>query len=133
MAASPKEPAYQKYAWVLLILGGLLGLIIFLPPPPDVTVNAGPYDFIYADLLRGWVILQLVVGLTLFRKGNKWGWYLVLISWLITFVAGIIGSLGLSQSTGGIVATLFYFWGPALLALLLPYRMFFPKIKMETS
>ena len=127
MVASQRERAFRKYAWVLLILGGLLGLIIFLPPPPGVTVTVGPYDLIFANLLRGWVILQLLIGPTLFRKGNKWGWYLIMIAWLVTFTAGIIGSIGLPQSPAGVLSTLFYFWGPAMLALLLPYRKFFPK------
>ncbi len=70
----------------------------------------------------------------MFRKGNKWGWYLILIAWLTTLVAGIYGSIITSQSTAvGTFTILFYFWGPAFLALLLTYRKFFPKKPIAAS
>ncbi len=130
MAVAQRERAYQKYAWVLLIPGGLPGLILFLGPllgllgpPPGYT--PGPLDFVFAPLIWVMGIVQLFVGPTAFRKGTKWGWYLILLAWLVALANGIYDSIVASPSTG--VGTFFVFGGPALLALLLAYRKFFPK------
>ncbi len=110
-----------------------MGLLVFLPPGPGVTVTAGPYDYIFAALFDGWVIVQLVVGPTLFRQGKKWGWYVILIAWLITLVASILGSIKPESTVAGTFDILLFFYGPATLALLLTYRKFFPKKLMAAS
>ncbi len=93
--------------------------------------TAGPLDFIFAPSIGIMGIAQLVIGPTAFRKGVKWGWYLILLAWLIVLINGIYDAIVASPSTG--VGTFFVFGGPELLALVLTYREFFPKTEMETS
>ena len=73
----------------------------------------------------GLAVFGMVVSLTGYRKGEKWAWY---ISWSMPI--GILAAqLNVYALTGSIMVIYLAaaFTIVSLLALLLPYRQFFPK------
>ena len=119
MAAPGAEKAYQKNAWIIIFVFGLLSAISspigFLgmppnPPSPEgttgLTLNQiavripGIMDFI-GSVARQLGNYMLAVGVLImgiaavpYRKGEKWAWYL---SWIIP----VLIVIQLANSNGG--------------------------------
>jgi len=73
----------------------------------------------------GLAVFGMVVSLTSFRRGEKWAWY---VSWSMPI--GILAAqLNVYQLTGSVFVIILAvaFVLVSLLALFLPYRLFFPK------
>lgn len=156
MAAPRKERAYEKYAWILLFVSGLLALIvsvfIIVVPAPIGTAGVRNLTGITweqivsqspaAAKLTAYFIAQfgiaqaglgvLTMGISAlgYRRGERWAWYVL---WFVPIVG--FGIAVKNLAVGGA------FWLPpapggegspllltiTLLGLLLPYRKFFPK------
>src|SRR5260370_38915545 len=79
----------------------------------------------------GLAVFGMVVSLTSFRKGEKWAWY---VSWSMPI--GILAAqLNVDQLTGSVFVIILAiaFVLVSLLALFLPYRLFFPNRAANVS
>jgi hypothetical protein len=145
---SAGEKAYEKHAWIIIFVFGLLaviaapiGLLGIPPNPPSpegltgltlnemATRNPGVLGYIggISRQLGNFMLVMgvLTIGLAAvpYRKGEKWAWY---ISWIFPVLLGI--QLANSFATGGFLWQLdFAFLFVILAALFMPYRKFFPK------
>jgi hypothetical protein len=73
----------------------------------------------------GLAVFGMIVSLTSFRRGEKWAWY---VSWSMPI--GILAAqlnVYLLTGSGLVIILAIVFALVSLLALLLPYRQFFPK------
>ena len=110
MAAPRKEKAYEKYAWIIFLVLGILLLVYSL-----VNLLAG--NNLAAEPQLGFSVLIIAISFNSYRRGEKWAWY---ASWILVVEL----SLFIADAR---------FWGDALvlvivlLGLFLPYRKFFPK------
>jgi len=141
-----QERAYQKYAWVIIFVLGLLtavsapiGLLGMPPNPPSPEGTTGlTLDQIATRIpgIRAYVgsiatqlgnfmlvmgVLIMAIAAAPYRRGERWAWY---VSWiLIIFIA-----IQLVNSNFGYLWQLdFVFLFVILAGLLLPFRKFFPK------
>ena len=145
------ENAYEKHAWIIFFVFGLLAAIAsrgqllgMSPNPPSSEVTTGLtldqiaartpgiLDYIGSiDRQLGNFMLAtgvLVMGIAAFpyRRGEKWAWY---TCWIIPIlvIIQIVNSF-LSTPGGGLGWQLdFAFIFVALAGLFMPYRKFFPK------
>jgi len=142
---------YEKYAWVILLVLGLLWFVVglysvFLPEgvfETDVqSVTNMPWSELKASspvaadfviftygllglLKLSWSFFVLAITLTGYRRGEKWAWYTM---WSVPVLL-ISNALFSAIFTGDVSQTLQFI--PitiiTLLGLLLPYRKFFPR------
>jgi len=142
---------YEKYAWVILLVLGLLWFVVglysvFLPEgvfETDVqSVTNMPWSELKASsplatdfviftygllglLKLSWSFFVLAITLTGYRRGEKWAWYTM---WSVPILL-ISNALFSAIFTGDVSQTLQFI--PitiiTLLGLLLPYRKFFPR------
>jgi hypothetical protein len=142
---------YEKYAWVILLVLGLLWFVVglysvFLPEgvfETDVqSVTNIPWSELKASsplatdfviftygllglLKLSWSFFVLAITLTGYRRGEKWAWYTM---WSVpallvsNAVFSAIFTGDVSQTLQFIPITII-----TLLGLLLPYRKFFPR------
>lgn len=148
MQPTTVEKGYQKYAWVLLFILGLVGILFGLLQLAGVQVDAAgftnqvgqsPSSFASSSpkawsalvtstqyggtWLLGFGIFGTAISYTAYRRGEKWAWYVELF-----LPVSLVIALALNYTTAGT------FW-PLFVALLvidlaglfLPYRKFFPK------
>jgi hypothetical protein len=146
--------AYQKYAWVLLLVPSLF-LIVFATQgvifgygnmAPDNLVSAGvsastPHATVvllnYISRNSAWSTVSLMafvvfVASTSYRRGNRWAWYGILWVFLTASVAGILEGIDEGQSLYAFFSSFspivaLGYDTPVVLGLLLPYRIFFPN------
>ena len=120
MAAPRVEKAYEKYAWIILFLAGILG-------SPGAYFNLVPGgDYVAGFLFLGFAVPTVLISATSYRKGKKWAWYLL---WYVPVIY-VIG-LGIGQYASGQIPLWSTFLSPIpVLGLLLPYRKFFPKAQV---
>lgn len=145
------EKFYEKYAWVVFLIIGVLILIAAIPhtlgintDPALVQAISGQtideikisnpmlfdlYDFYFrggglSDL--GLAFFLIVITLTAYRKGEKWAWYAF---WFVPvyFVTWIAISFSIPESIPSLLLPLIILTGLSLAGLLLPYRKFFSK------
>ncbi len=137
MTAPRAEKAYEKYAWiiffvvgVLTTIGGVLILVQFalLPQPelearlPGIKIFVGKFGREIAILQLGWGILITAIARVSYRHGERWAWY-VLWTVPLIYLAAIANNASVGQfDRFAIPPTIL-----ALLGLLLPYRKFFPR------
>ena len=142
---------YEKYAWVILLVLGLLWLVVglysvFLPEgvfETDVqSVTNMPWselkasnpvaaDFViftyglFGLLKLSWSFFVLAITLTGYRKGEKWAWYTM---WSVPILL-VSNALFSAIFTGDVSQTLQFIpiTTITLLGLLLPCRKFFPR------
>ena len=145
------ERAYERYAWLVFFIVGLV-LLVFtvgyivagmvasdaytsitgmtstqLEASNPSLVNLVTYTARIAGFhLLGFSVLILAMSYAPYRKGEKWSWYAF---WIVPLFFVIHLPLFLSQSppvwsgviTGAVLIPL------SLLALVLPYKKFFPR------
>ena len=114
MAATRGETAYERYAWVLLLLIGIIVLVFgtsgaFFGDDVAVRTLIGTFG-------AGMGIFGLAITLTAFRRGERWAWF-VLWYYPIFFLIHVIAL--------GTVLPDLIFLVISLLGLLLPFRKFF--------
>jgi len=138
----------SKYIVTLLVAGGLLWFIaaLFFGVSAAISyfstgslVNAGiatpgysadavrqvAWDQFYINLYSAVIgLFTIMIGLTAFRRGEKWAWYVT----LVLVLNGLITSVFDYLSWGGWY-TVFASALPALLALLLSVKSFFPPAR----
>ena len=121
MAVPRKEKAYEKHAWILLFLLGIVSspVIVFL-------LFSAPANYANRFLELGFVVTTVLISSTSYRKGKKWAWYLL---WYVPVVFVISSYEQYVDGSAPLVAT-FPFVIISLLGLLLPYRKFFPKAQV---
>ena len=142
---------YEKYAWVILLLVGLLWLLVgfvavFSPEgifeadaqavtkmPWSELKDSSPTAanfviFIYGQmgLLKiSWSLFILAITLTGFRRGEKWAWYMMLLAPILLVsdaVFSVVFIGDINQALQFVPITTI-----TMVGLLLPYRIFFPK------
>ena len=140
------EKSYQKYAWIILFIFGMLWLIaapINLlgtppnPPSPEGTTGLtldqmearipGLHGYISSisrqlgNFMLAMGVLLMGVAAVPYRKGEKWAWYTcwILPVLLVIQLANSQGGFGWQADAGSLVVV--------LAGLFLPYRKFFPK------
>lgn len=121
------EKAYEKHAWILLLVIAIIGLLFSSMYLLGITVE--PLSTM-SSLGRALGLVMLWAGVSTgalvivsYRKGERGAWYAL---WMVPVVS--LGYMALNLSYGG------SFWPVfivvlilALLGLLLPYRKFFPS------
>ncbi len=150
MAMLRPEKAYEKNAWILLLLAVLVA--VALAGVDSITISASSVSSsqlggiswdansaqarVVAEFLRTtgqWMffssIIFVAIAMVPYKKGEKWAWY---VMWTLpaNFVIGAARDLSLGY-TG-----FFPLWYPfilvpiiiAIVGLVLPYRKFFPKV-----
>jgi hypothetical protein len=148
---------YEKYAWIVLLSVGLLWLVVgivavYSPegifeadaqavtnlPWTDLKASSPEASnfiiFVYGQmgLLKiSWSLFILAITLTGFRRGEKWAWYIMLLAPILlvsdaVFSVVFIGDI--NQVLQFIPITVI-----TMLGLLLPYRIFFPKKRLDVQ
>lgn len=151
MSHNRVERAYEKYAWVIFTVIGLLTFVGGVPHmlgnngSPEIvesfvgmTVSEfkasnpnfyGVYDYYFrggglSDMAFSFFVI--FISATLFRKGDKLGWYML---WSVPafFLGHAAIALNFGEPTSSLTPFLALFLTLSLLGLLLPIRRFFPK------
>lgn len=148
------DKAHQKYAWIMFLLVGVGYLlttypfVIGIPIDPawvksvtgmtwsELQVEAPGLasaitTFMHSIALNriGFNVLLIIVAAIPYRKGRKWAWYVL---WYVPIYMAIFTWINLSEGGSSwmiFLPTLVL----SLLALLLPYRKFFPAKQSEVS
>ena len=140
------EKAYEKYAWIIIFIFGLLWLIaapINLlgtppnPPSPEGTTGLtldqmearipGIHGYISSisrqlgNFMLGLGVLIMGIAAVPYRKGEKWAWYVV---WILP--VSLVIQMANSRGGFGWQAD-FAFIFVLLAGLFMPFRKFFPK------
>lgn len=142
------EKVYQKYAWILLSLVGILlalnilAVAVFISGPDQFETDTGvawsefaaaypsvatAYKLEQRLAYMGFVSLSLfalVITLVGFRQGHRWAWYAM---WLLPATLALTAVLLALSDQPGIGAFYGIFVIVTIIGLLLPYRKFFPK------
>jgi len=139
VSAAPRQKAWQKYAWILVVANGVIWLLFALV---DVLFGGNLFqshsgypaaavtDLDMAQRVLGAfgipaAVLQIGVGMKAFKSGQKWAWFAL----LSVPVATAINSY-LDVRAGvfiGLAVILFILYsGLLVLGLLLSIRSFFP-------
>ena len=116
MAAPRKEKAYEKYAWLALLIAGL-----FAFPAAFFALSEGINLGSFVDTV--FAVLTTYLSVTGYRRGRKWAWFALLYAPPYFLVEAYLLNV-----------PPYFDWGfaafSALLSavgLVLPYRKFFPK------
>jgi hypothetical protein len=145
LATPPAEKAYQKYAWVLLLVPALiLGVLsvqglasgyqseapdnlvagAVTASTPAATVNL--LNYIARGAAGGTLdlmVLVAVVAATGYRRRARWAWFIELYIFAASVAAiAIEATEGQNNLLGVLILGI-----PFALGLFLPYRRFFPK------
>lgn len=124
MTVPRAEKAYEKYAWVLLLATGVLGMTLalvltFAPSTICNVCNPEVLGFVSA-LSTFWVGMNafgLAITLKSYRSGEKWAWYTLWYFPAIFLIHSLF--VPLPHNILSVIMP--------VLGLLLPYRKFFPK------
>lgn len=147
-----KEKFYEKYAWILFLVVGVMIMVGGIPHALGVNtdptlvetisgqtidglkVSAPMFFNLYNFYFRGgglsdlgFAFFLIVVSLTAFRRKEKWAWYAF---WFVPvyFISWIGLSLSLpSKSSSSLIPPLMIFVVLSLGGLLLPLKRFFSK------
>ncbi len=104
------ERAYEKYAWIILLVIGIFGL-----GGSIAELLAGTS----AVAQLGFSVLITAISFNSCRRGEKWAWYAL---WILVVVPGLSLLHADTRSLFDIPLVVI-----SLLGILLPYRRFFPK------
>jgi hypothetical protein len=156
MSTPRGERAYEKYAWILLFVMGVLltifGLVyivmgLFDPPNYEAALLEGgvsteplleqsppELSLVFGQVLRSWGIFELGFGVFVmavsyvsFRNKERWSWFVL---WILpaAMLAELLNVLRAEMNPGPIPVFLLV----SILGLILPYRRFFPA-SIESS
>ncbi|MCZ7543275.1 MAG: hypothetical protein M5R40_06925 [Anaerolineae bacterium] len=148
-AKSTNEKAYQKRAWLIpLVLGVLIGLMslliagfagvdmsefeastgaiwsAFSDAQPEVAEYIIRLERLAGVGFAGFALIGAAIAWTGYRRGEPWAWYAL---WLFPIIFGLAAVVFFAAEATGLGL---YYGGAAVIAmvgLLLPYRRFFPK------
>jgi len=146
------EKPYEKYAWVIIFVFGLLDILASSigllgippnPPSPESTTGLslnqisarvpGISDYIanisrqLGNFMLASGVLIMAIAAVPYRRGEKWAWY---VSWILLFLVVV----QLINSNFGYLWQLdLAFVFVILIAQFLPYRRFFPKKQAVAS
>jgi hypothetical protein len=145
-----KEKIYEKYAWIIFLVIGLLTMAAAVPHA--LGLNTDPvlvksivgmtiedlklmnpmffdlYNFYFrsgglSDF--GFAFLLLAISATAYRRGEKWAWYTL---WIVpAFFLGFVALSLTLKSSYSLLPPLMLFIALSLIGLLLPFRKFFPR------
>lgn len=143
-----RDPAYARYAWIILVILGLLQLqfaaTLFVGGPSAIdnattellgsTWNAiapASSDAALVDYVtRSWSVGEGFIGVVMiaiaafpFRRADRWSWYFM---WLLPITALVSVADNLAAGVTSVVVLDFIEALVIAAALLLPYRRFFP-------
>jgi len=143
-AGSRPERAYMRYAWIIFVILPLfhLGfglLLIFAPaaffdnfldstvPGSQVTVFVTPWSLNHAgahlgSVFVGWVIMLEAVAIGGYRNGRRWSWYALSYMPVLLAYDASLHFPSLREMAAPLILL-----AVALLGLVLPFRIFFPK------
>jgi hypothetical protein len=151
MSSQRVEKVYEKYAWIIL---AVLGLLIFVGGiPHTLGNNSDPvtaeniigmtlsefktsytnffnlYDYFFRS--GGWSdsafgFLVMVISYVPYRKGERWAWY-SLLSVPVFFLGHTAITLWVGPAASGVVLPVTSFTVLSFLGVLLPIRKFFTK------
>ncbi|KKQ30062.1 MAG: hypothetical protein US68_C0012G0002 [Candidatus Shapirobacteria bacterium GW2011_GWE1_38_10] len=152
MNSTVNEKFYEKYAWIVFLVIGILFIVGGIPhalglntDPTLVQTISGKtidelkasspmvfnlYNFYFrggglSDL--GFAFFLIVISITAYRQGQKWAWYAFCFI-PIYFLSWIGLSLTLpSESSSSLIPPLAVFIILSLVGLLLPLKKFFPS------
>ena len=122
MAVTPvrTEKAYEKYAWVLLLLTG----IFTIPPtlfnlvfPSEATLET----FLSGLSLLAFTMVTIGISATAYRKGRRWAWF------VLWYVPISLGTAAYDSYVTGMGFGLTLVLALSIGGLLLPYRKFFSR------
>ncbi len=120
------ERAYEKYSWVAFSPGILFFLAIGLGltiSPGTVEPTAPATDVRLSGLaLIGLTVFSSAIITTSFRRGEKWAWFSL---WYYPVFLAAIFAINNNDPYWTTNSSLFL--ALSLVALLLPYRKFFPR------
>ncbi len=138
MAVPRTEKAYEKYAWIVLLILVIFnfpfGLSdIFRPVDPTSTPEAVFGIRLYGMAFTGLNIFGLAIILKSFRKGERWAWY-SLWYYPIFYLALSFFQQTVYHPFGPIAIYLAILFAIVYaIGLLLPYRKFFPKKQLSAA
>ena len=134
MAATRGGRVYERYGWIILLVGAVLGLLTGLAltfAPLSIMVEPAFAAGNVPGVLRAWGIIwvffnifALVILFRNFRKGERWAWWvlwLLPLLWLFHFLFNPFTVQNL------VIA------GITALGLVLPCRRFFPASAEQPS
>ena len=147
-----KEKFYQKYAWLIFLLIGVMVLVGGIPhafglntdPTLVQTISGQTIDSIkisnpmFFNLYNyyfsgggisdiGVAFFLIIISATAFRQGQKWSWFAF---WFVPIFFGswvVLSSALPFEARSSLYAPLVAFIVLSILGLLLPFRKFFPK------
>jgi hypothetical protein len=149
---SPRtERVYEKYAWVIITVLGVLIMVGGIPH--SMGVNSDPetpesiigmelsefevstpgffelYDFYFraggwSDM--GFAFFIIVISATAYRRGERWAWY-ILWSLPVFFLGHAAITMSFGASIAHLIPFLAVFTTISIVGLLLPIRRFFSK------
>ena len=146
MANTTPVTRVPKYAWWLAFAGGLIwvlsGVVILLLPgdpgnrvfftgDPSSYSTQATNDLIYSARLAGVLLLVAglllsAIGLTAFKRGERWAWYGTAIPLLTLLFSVYLAATGERGSAVNVFIQFLTLWVPQALALLLSIRSVFP-------
>jgi hypothetical protein len=129
LARPVAEKGYQKNAWVLLVIIGVVSVIFGIASILASFQSPSPYSLTQVTqrdegvVIIGFGLFGTAISYKAFRRGERWAWYVALYV-PVAFVYLTVNS----YSSGGANWPLFVVLLLVDLAgLFLPYRKFFPK------
>ena len=134
MTTSGSGRAYERYAWVIVFVSAILGLLaaLLLTFAPNAILTEPGFRVGNAPLaIRSWgvtwigfSVFVLVTLLRNYRKGERWAWYvlwLLPLLWLSHFILA-------PDTPHNLVLAII-----SALGLILSYRVFFPASAEQPS
>lgn len=154
MNKTKNERFYEKYAWIIFLVIGILVLLGGIPHMFGVNTDPALVESIsgqtieqlkssspmFFDLYNfyfsggglsdvGVAFFLIVISIFAYRTGQKWAWYSL---WFVPlfFIGWVFLVLSLpNQAQSSMLTPLLSFIGLSIVGLLLPFRKFFPKNK----
>ena len=124
MQAAASGPWSERYGWMVLVAGEILGLALGLvfavfgtAMNPEFQLGRGPQLLqAFGIVWAAFAVLALAVTVTSYRKGERWAW------WALWLVPIALVAINPDSPRNLVVAAV------AVLGLLLPSRKFFRQV-----
>jgi len=126
--------AYERYAWIILLVSAILGLIagltlLFAPLSimAEPAFAAGNVPGVLRAFGLTWVffnVLELIILFRNFRRGERWAWWALWLLPLLWVSHFLVNPATIHNLVIGVVAAV---------GLILPYRRFFSATAEQPS